>query len=533
VSAPLVPGTPATPEDRLRELGLQVTIRFAAVLRVAAVYEPRNHVVQLQIEQLERALNEVLQVAPEAVLAALDADLYLNDIRVPSRASQYKFIRMVIDEFARRDIAGVRVEPGFEREHLNLFFEEFLRGERSGAKLLEVCRANDRARVLPVLRASTEAFSDDGDFDNTWEVEDDDETEGGARRDGILQPAYLRAAARNPYAQTVRGTRALFLAALLEDLEFRHAKRVVQPIVDAANSEEPVVVGLSTLRHHDEYTYAHAVNVCSVAATMGLVLEIDRRALADLAVAALFHDVGKSGITEEIRHAIDHFTEDEWSAVRRHSAEGAKLLARSTALNQTTLRCIRVALEHHLVPGPREETPGARSDRDPPDPAAYRAFEGYPDELAGQPMSVLSQIVAVADTFVSFQMHRSERGLLITPSEALSLALAECRGKFEDALLWALVKAVGVYPIGQMVELNDGSAAIVLSPNPSDPWRPGVRVVLDRDGRLLDVRESTLLRPMPSGVFIRRALKVEDYPPELRELAFQESRERQQRHEAA
>ena len=63
-------------------------------------------------------------------------------------------------------------------------------------------------------------------------------------------------------------------------MEMRHAKRVVQPLVDGAFASEPVVMGLATLGHHDEYTYMHAVNVCMVAVTMGHLLGLDRRTLA-------------------------------------------------------------------------------------------------------------------------------------------------------------------------------------------------------------------------------------------------------------
>src|SRR5206468_5036876 len=72
-------------------------------------------------------------------------------------------------------------------------------------------------------------------------------------------------------------------------------------LVDGAFDNEPVVVGLTTLAHHDEYTYAHAVNATMVAVTMAHFLGLDRRALADIGVAALFHDVGKSAVRSEER----------------------------------------------------------------------------------------------------------------------------------------------------------------------------------------------------------------------------------------
>jgi hypothetical protein len=174
---------------------------------------------------------------------------------------------------------------------------------------------------------------------------------------------------------------------LHQGLEIRHAKRVVQPLVDGAFEDEPVLVGLSSLGHHDEFTYAHAVNVTQVAVTMGHALGLDRRALADLGVAALMHDVGKHAVAEEIKNPLDEFTDAERAACERHPAEGVKLLARSTALNSSTLRCMRASLEHHLMLNGR----------------------GYPTLDGWQP-SVLSQIIGVADCYVCLQTYRSRHG---------------------------------------------------------------------------------------------------------------------------
>jgi len=466
-----------THEDWLRELGTQLVIRIAAVMRISALYDPRNSVVLAQIEQLERVCRQVLEQAPEVVLVALEEDLYLNGVRIPSKASHYKFVRVLVDEFKKRRIAGMRVAPGFAQEELVRWFELLVKDESlGGTDLLERCEEAGSAGMLPVLHVSTEAFD---------------------QRGGTGAAASGAKAERQSQAMAVSGTRAMFQSAVQEGFELRHAKRVVQPIVDSSDSPMPVVMGLASLRQHDEYTYAHAVNVCTVAVTIGQQLGLDRKALADLGVAALFHDVGKAAVADQVKHAIDHFTADEWRSVRRHPIEGAKLIASTAELNATTLRCMRVALEHHLA----------------------AADGGYPASLRGRSISMLSQIVAVADTMVSFQMHRSERGPLVTPYRALAMTLDELRGKVEDAMLWALVKSLGAYPPGQLVELDDGAIAIVVAPNSEDPVRPTVRVVCDPRGRLLAEDEIQVFKPLPEDRLILRALEVEDYPASFREVA--------------
>jgi len=67
-------------------------------------------------------------------------------------------------------------------------------------------------------------------------------------------------------------------------------------------------------------------------------------------VAALLHDVGKDAVAGKITNPLEAFTEEETAIAERHPVEGVKEMARSTTLNATTLRCMKVSLEHHAGP---------------------------------------------------------------------------------------------------------------------------------------------------------------------------------------
>ena len=503
MSAPGVP-PPRPPDQRLRELGLALIMRFAAVNRVGRAYQVGNAVFNAQMEYLYVALNTLLQESHEVVLVALDTDLYVNGFRVPIRPANVRFHRALIDEFKRRAIAGVKVERGLQRQELEKFFELFMQPDiYFGTSLLEACVIAGIDRMQPAIHASTHA--PDAPFEtpeSTWSEEDASVAADGPdsgnfpevsdqpRVDAPRVGAAPRGAARKSYWIAMAGTRSLFApTSLHRELEMRNAKRVVQPLVDGAFEDEPVVVGLSSLGHHDEFTYAHAVNVTQVAVTMGHVLGLDRRALADLGVAALLHDVGKNAVADLISHPVEEFTAEERAAVERHPVEGAKLLARSTSLNPTTLRCMRVALEHHMTP----------------------SGKGYP-RLADWKPSALSQIISVADCYVCLQTYRSRHGANVTPYQALGMVLGPLRGSFEPVVLWALVQAVGLFPPGQLVEVDDGRIALVLAPNAADLERPHVRMVARADRRRMTPEERVEHKPLPPAMKIMRALKAEDYP---------------------
>jgi HD-GYP domain-containing protein (c-di-GMP phosphodiesterase class II) len=496
-------------DERTRQLGLALVPKLSAVLRVSRSYEPENQVFRQQLAQLIGVVRPLLEEHAEAVLVALDDDLYLNGVRIPVDAHGLRFHRHVFEELKRRRIAGLRLMRGITPHDLGVLFKLFRDPDvHHGAELLRACLAEGADHLQPVVHATTDTPDDDFEYDH-----EEGAAEGGSRPGpgpagagpapsaaetgaddghGPVGGRPTRGAARKTYANAVQGARALLMTTTLQGgMALRHAKRVVQPLVDAACSDAPVVMGLHTLTHHDETAYVHAVNVTLVAVTMGRLLELDRHELADLGVAALLHDVGKQAVAGQVRHPFDRYDENDWAAIRRHPIEGLKTIARSGAMSATTLRCMRVAFEHHMGPGPG----------------------GYPEMSQPWQTSLWSRMVSVADAFVSLQTHRSARGAGLTPYMALGMMLGPMRERFDPSLLWVLVQSVGFYPPGQLVELDDRSIAIVLAPHPEDPARPHVRVLMDPQG-VNASGEPVELHPVPGDRSIRRALPPEEYPAE-------------------
>lgn len=512
----LVTGAPADGrprEERLREAGQLVILRLLAMVRVGKAYRVGNQAFRAQLDLFLGAIQPIAVEFDEMVLVALDTDFYLNGVRIPITRNSLKHHQAALKELQQRKIAGIRAEPEVTHDELETFFDLFLQPDQLGSTaLLEAVVAAGCVHFQPVIYASTDAhqaeamhipgYSDGFDPWSQAGKLGGESFSGGAS--AVAEAARHDAPGHSPkgtapknYNIAIAGARSLLTSTVLQEgMEMRHVKRVVQPLVDGAFADEPIVLGLSTLGHHDEFTYMHAVNVCMIAVTMGRMLELDRRSLADLGVASLLHDVGKNSVADRIHHSIDEWSDEERALAESHPVEGAKLLARSTTLNETTLRCIRVALEHHAGEG------------------------GYPALTGSRPI-VLSRIVRCADCYATLQMHRSGRGQNVTPYEALGMVLGPLAPRFEPALLWALVRSVGFYPPGQMVQLDDSAVALVLAPNPLDLARPHVRVIVDSMGNWLDPERREEFRPLPAERAVLRALRMEEYPehPEGRTAA--------------
>lgn len=493
--------------------GLGIVRQFVALVRTGRAYDVRNRVFTAQLETFRAMLAPLFAESGEVVLVLLDQDLYLNGTRVPVQSSNFRLYQQAVHEFRRRDIAGLCLR-GDREEEMVRFFRIFLAGDcPSGRGLLAACQAEGLHDVLPAIRASSEDATDaaaDGAEARSAihaEVEEilaeaaaaqgagdagpgapggaggvgggGDGTGSGAGTIGAARPdrrASPAGAAPKSYGFALTAARSLLTpTALQRGVEVRHAKRVVQPLVTDAQSREPIVLGLSALTHHDEYTYAHAANVCLLSVAIGHEFEMDRASLTDLGVAALLCDAGKV----EVREPSD---------VPRHPVEGLKLIARHTALNATTLRSMRVALEHHMGED------GA----------------GYPAGNPGLAPSLFSRIVTAADCYVSLVGHRSAMGRNVTPHQALGMMLGRLRARFDTGVLWALVNVLGFYPPGQQVLLDDGSVAVVLAPDRDDLARPHVRLVRAAGASELSDPPPEY-RPIPPERCVRRALRTEEF----------------------
>jgi HD-GYP domain-containing protein (c-di-GMP phosphodiesterase class II) len=483
------------PDERLRQSGLRLMMAIAATLRVGRAYNAQNQVFLNQLENLLEHVRPIMQQSGEAVLVAHDSDLYLNGVRIPINKSSFAYQKTVLDLFERLAISGIRFEPGVTAQETSRMFSLFLKPDGpTGRALLAATEAEGMTEMTVILHASVDPSATREGGEGAA-----DAVAAEQMANQIYEPRIeaLEVSGRRRQSAAVQGARLLLMPTSLQTtLEVRHAKRVVQPLVEGVSLSEPVVVGLSTLSQRDEYTYAHAVNVCGIAVAIGHFLGLDRRALSDLGVAALLHDVGKQAVGGSITNDLERFTPEERAAAERHPVEGLKLLARSTSLNPTTLNCMRVALEHHVSAG-----------------------EGYPALPEGWRPSLLSQIVSVSDCYISLQSRLSETAPPVSPTEALGMMLGPLARRFEPALLWALVRSVGFYPAGQVVELDDGSTGIVLAPNSEDPGRPHVRVMLGPVGTRLPVDRQTEYRPLPADRSVRRAIKIADYPDGMTHLA--------------
>jgi HD-GYP domain-containing protein (c-di-GMP phosphodiesterase class II) len=136
---------------------------------------------------------------------------------------------------------------------------------------------------------------------------------------------------------------------------------------------------------------------------------------------------------------------------------------------------------------------------------------GYPDVAIEWGQATMSRIVAMADCFDAITAHRAYHTRPRTAFEGLQILLGPNRVNFDPAVLWALVRAVGLYPAGTVLQTSSGHVVMSLSPNAQDTLRPHCRLLARPDGTMPPEDAPEYWDPMPESERPHRVLLPEEH----------------------
>ncbi|MDD2510808.1 MAG: HD-GYP domain-containing protein [Syntrophomonas sp.] len=249
-------------------------------------------------------------------------------------------------------------------------------------------------------------------------------------------------------------------------LNLHAVKNIVDEIIDEIMQNPNILVNLSDIRSFDDYTYAHSVNVGVLSIMSGINLNYKQSQLKELGIGALLHDIGKIKIDKNILNKPDDLSREEFNEVKRHAKAGFDILRQHSELS---LLSAHIAFQHH------ERWDG----------------QGYPRQLAGEGIHEYARIVAVADVYDALVADRPYRPAY-SITQAISI-LKRMTGLFLDPqCVKAFLYNIAVYPLGSLLELNTGELGTVVDINRKTPAQPVVKVLYDRNWRMIDPYELDL-----------------------------------------
>ena len=301
---------------------------------------------------------------------------------------------------------------------------------------------------------------------------------GGAISEQVLEDFFPRKKKLTQYKETASWSDEASIAGTVVDILYAKVSKLLQSSVQVGqkidfDAIKPAVAAMvdSVIRNPDAALWAvatrkpgnpdhdAAARAAVFAVMLGRRLGLPKEDLCSLGIGASLMDIGKLRLSEEILHADRKLAPEEIAMIKRHVEVGLNLFERKGMTDESVIEC--VASHHERLDG-----------------------SGYPGALSGDDIPVFGRITGLVDCYNAITGSRKYAESQ-SPSEAIN-ELYKLKGvHFHSDLVDEFIHALGVYPVGALVELSTGEVAVSVAQSPTRRLRPVVMKLLDKDKRPL------------------------------------------------
>ncbi|OFW40573.1 MAG: hypothetical protein A3J29_05840 [Acidobacteria bacterium RIFCSPLOWO2_12_FULL_67_14b] len=399
--------------------------RIGAAVRAAELYAPSHPLVQRTAAGLHAALLPALDESPAVIIGFLEDDVVVNDFRLQRGSAT---LAGLLRDMRDRKIEKITFGRGVEISEVRALMDELAdRISRTGV--------GDRLTARGIRRIQVGKVA----------IEEEDDSEVGL------------AAAKEVYSKAVTGAETIWGAVKAGGQpDPADARGIIDSLSRLVYQDRTSLLALTALKRYDNYTFTHMVNVAALSMAMARSLDLEGPMLREFGFAALMHDIGKVKTPLEILNKPDKLTTEEFTIMKLHVVEGAHILRRTP---ETPALAPVVAFEHHLK----------------------QDLSGYPENIGSRKLNLCTMVVSVVDVFDALRSNRAYRAGMAT--DRIRHIMAQQDGTaFDRALLRRFVNLMGLFPVGTLVRLNTEEVGVVTQTHPEDPFRPQVKLILDRKG---------------------------------------------------
>ena len=466
IAAPVGEGSD---DSYVRQKGKTFIIELYSALRALKLYPAGHATVKGALEELATVSRELIATEGDLVLKVSGDFIFVNGTRLRLDLDNYASFSHVLSVFRVCGIGQLHAQETSSAKDWQVFLANTQTQSAAppNERLYDILEKMESAGVTSITLAEPPEESG----------EDREKSKERSKR---------------TYAQSVAVTKDLMSSLRMgKSPNIKKIKRVVQGIVDQILNDEASLVGLTTIRDYDEYTFTHSVNVCIFSVALGKRLGLSKLQLYDLGMAALFHDIGKSRVPLEVLNKSSGLTDVEWRLMASHPWLGVLSLFQVRGTQEVPYRSVVVAVEHHM-----------KTD-----------LTGYPRSIRPRQMGIYSKVVAVADSFDAATSRRVYKTEPMNPAEVLRELRDQKRRGMDVVVVKAFINLTGIYPVGTLVVLDTFELGIVQAVNPLPEMlsRPIVRIISDTVGNLSHPGTTVDLADRnEAGAFLRTIVKTED-----------------------
>lgn len=462
-----------TMDAALSKMGNNLVTKFHVLMRISQIYDSKNVALQQFTQESLQVINTMIEKEGSLSLKIINNDLYLNAQRLRYSVEGFTSFKYLLTQWKKRLIGEVRFKGVVGEEALRDFIYLLMSLEEGREENVTLLNDDLERRGLTMIAVSPLEASEGEEDAVSFRKEDQ------------------REVAKKVFFETV-GTIKEVITSIKgnQQADVRKLKRLAQKAVHLVMEDESILLGMTTIKNYDEYTFNHSVNVSIYSLAMGRRLGLSKKILTELGISALLHDVGKSKIPREVLNKPGPLNQEEWNLMKKHSLMGVEIVLNLKQLGEINPRMVIGIFDHHLKNDP----------------------SGYPKLFRKKELGLFGQIIQIADAYDAMTTPRIYKKVPFTPEQALAVMLNEKGGHFDPILLKIFIGLVGTYPIGSLALLDTREIGIVCRPNPDPKWMDRPRVMLvARDAKGYAKKEIIdLMERDGDGRFKRNILKTLD-----------------------
>ncbi len=265
-------------------------------------------------------------------------------------------------------------------------------------------------------------------------------------------------------------------------------------LVDSVLRNSTAMSLLARMQQKDEYVSNHSLESSIWALVFGRHLGLDRDSLNAVGLGALLLDVGKTKIPVKLLNKTDELTDVERDYMRSHVEMGLEILKQTSGIDGRVLEM--VATHHERYDG-----------------------SGYPKGWKGNQIPVFGRIAGIVDSY-SAMINDRPYAQAMSSFDAMREFKAMSDKHFQAEMVEQFIQAIGIFPVGTLVELNTGEIAVVLKENLESRLQPTLAIVRNSEkAEVAKIKTFDLYKqkgPTPT-VWIERGIEAGTYNIDPRE----------------
>jgi HD-GYP domain-containing protein (c-di-GMP phosphodiesterase class II) len=262
--------------------------------------------------------------------------------------------------------------------------------------------------------------------------------------------------AREIYGRLYKETTKVFLAVDHDQIPvIKPLTSLILEIIASIGRNPSAFEWIALTNPNDKSVKQHCINVCILSLKFGHHIGLPDRINRLLGLAGLVFDLGKTLMSDAILNKPSSLTPTEMNIMQKHPEIGASIIQ---ATGDVAPEILNVCLNHH------ERMDGS----------------GYPNQLRGTDIDLLSRIIAIVDTYnaIITAKYYAERS---SSSQALDELYKSREKGYDRALVEAFIRMNGIYPVGTAIETSSGEIGLVVTNNAKSKLSPSVLMVLNRE----------------------------------------------------